>query len=120
MFQRWEEVHEPDPPTLVNRLDEIIKATRAAVPSLSAFTLLGFPIFRAPRRHEQAAEVDVRSVLWVRCGRPFLSLLDNDGWCLSLLCRNASVALEVDRGTKKRIEVIGDARRSLLAYRFGP
>lgn len=56
------------------------------------YSSLLFPIFNNWGGGGQTPSV--RAVLWATCNRHAISLLPDDAWCLSLICRNASQAIE--------------------------
>ncbi len=54
----------------------------------AVLTDLAFPI---------VVDAKVRAVLWAKCRRHYSTLLDDESWCLALLCRTTMTALKIRR-----------------------
>lgn len=91
LFVRWVKPEANDGPFPSGIHPDMVRHTKADAALLSYFV---FPVFAstAPTRKGLPP---VRAVLWARCHRSARSLLDDDAWCLSLICRNATQALEL-------------------------
>jgi class 3 adenylate cyclase len=84
---------------------------KIANPQGEVFSNLGFPILGG-----QDNPNAVRAVLWVKMRRKFLCVLNDECWCLSLLCWRASEALGVADKLRDREP---DLRHKMFAYHFG-
>lgn len=76
-------------------------------------TDLAFPIYGS------GAEDCVRAVLWAKCKRNFTAILDDECWSLSVLCGNATEALQSLELRKEQLSIELAAARKLLDYQFG-
>ena len=76
---------------------------------------MGFPIFEDTNSDRQDEKPKVRAVLWAKCQRRFMSVLHDESWALSFLCRNASMAL----GIRKIIREKFEARKTCVNFHFG-
>jgi class 3 adenylate cyclase/GAF domain-containing protein len=120
LFTGWSAPQENTELPLNPIFEKLVSSNNSDFPG-KVVTHLGFPIFNLEidKETRQPLISSVRAVLWVRSKRFFLSLLDDDCWCLSLLCRNASGALKVFEDTERRVELGQEARKVVLQYHFG-
>jgi class 3 adenylate cyclase/GAF domain-containing protein len=109
LFTNWSPMQPP--PLLL-----AIKNRRRRETARDVVTSLGFPIFSVDTVGGKPSLSGVRAVMWVSSERHFLSLLNDESWCLSLLCRNASTALKVLADTQQQVDA---HRQRTLQYHFG-
>jgi class 3 adenylate cyclase/GAF domain-containing protein len=76
-------------------------------------TDFGFPIF------SESSGGQIIAVLWAKCFRHFVSVLDEEVWFLSLICRSAAEACRVARERFPRLQAIKLMEQKLYEYHFG-
>src|ERR1043166_148684 len=109
LFKRWRSAdHEADFLAIVpsEKIAQIMYDHQIA-------TDFGFPIF------SESTGEQVRAVLWAKCFRHFVSVLDEEVWFLSLICRSASEACRVARQRMLSMKPIKVMEQKLFEYHFG-
>ncbi len=107
LFIKWEKFDDSLKKILPSEsLDKIARNIDKNSTLTNVITDLGFPIFELT---DDGNLGPVRATLWIKCHRHFLSLVNDDIWCLSLLCRNTSDSLKAFNKTT----------RDILTYHFG-
>lgn len=115
LFEAWSKLDVPPVATISPDLERLVRESGAGV-----VTAVAFPIVETRGRSGGASEERrVSAVLWVVGGRNFQSLLHDECWCLSLLCRNTALALEAHQDRRRVRDLSELAEGRFLDYHFG-